>query len=288
MVTLRLPWKGAKVYRGYRELSGAPRESRKELPVTDLVAVDEKVPQGVTLHYVAQGKKGEFLRAALEVPPRALPPLNHPSLEVDKENYTLDVLDEGESVKRYPIALGANPVNRKFCQDMASTPEGWYEVYNLQPQATYYRALDIDYPRPIDHVRHKLAIELGTVEASRPIGGEIQIHGQGIEWDWTAGCMALRDGDMDDLFANQGIRAGLPVFIAGSQLRPEDKSWIQSPPTEAVKRVQTRLKEAGLYTGTLDGQLGDGTARALGLYQNQKGLPSSCQLDGKTRAHFGL
>lgn len=287
-VELNLPWKTADVYRGYVPYDKIPRASRKKLVADAFLAVDRKIPSDIVLYYLAIGPGGQELKAQICIPNEPLPHLVSPSLEVDKSNFTLEVLDQGTVRKRYPIALGQNPINRKFCQDMASTPEGWYEIYNLQPNATYHKALDVDYPRPIDHVRHQLAIENGTVEAGRPIGGEIQIHGWGIGVNWTAGCMALRDKDMDEIFQNRAIRAGMPVFIAGSQLRPSDKEWLVAPTATSVRTVQKRLKAAGFYQGVIDGQFGNGTALALGRYQKAKDLPDSCQLDGKTRRHFGL
>ncbi|HIB69616.1 MAG TPA: hypothetical protein EYO33_32205, partial [Phycisphaerales bacterium] len=190
---MNLPWEGGKLYRSYSHIHMGSRENRREILIEGRTAVDDSVPDGVVVHYLAQKAGKPDIRAHIEIPNRALPPLSAPELEVRKLDYTLTVLDNGRPVKRYPIALGGDPENRKFCQDMKSTPEGWYEVYNLQPDATYFKALDLDYPRAIDAVRHQLAIQQGTIEATRPIGGEIQIHGWGIAGNWTAGCIALRD-----------------------------------------------------------------------------------------------
>jgi len=269
-------------------LSGVPRASKKQLVVEQKQALDERVPDNVTLFYWALGPLGQSAQAQIMIPAKSLAELHKPSLEIDKTNRTLEVIDQGKTVKRYPVALGQNPVNRKDCQDMASTPEGWYKVYNTQPNATYYKALDIDYPRPIDEVRHRLAIESERIESDRPIGGEIQIHGWGIGADWTAGCIALRNDDMDELFADPSIRAGTPVFIAGSQVAIQDKEWLASPPADSVRQVQKRLREKGFYQGAIDGEFGSGTALALGRYQLGQNLPSSCQLDSTTRRHFGL
>ena len=285
---IELPWEGGKLYRSYSYIRLGPRENRCEIPVEGISVTDEGVPDGVEVHYLAQ-KKGEAdLRAHIEVPNRPLPALSNPEFVIRKLNYTLDVLDQGRIVKRYPVALGGDPENRKFCQDMKSTPEGWYEVYNLQPEATYFKAFDLDYPRPIDAVRHQLAIERGLIEESRPIGGEIQIHGWGIAGNWTAGCIALRDEDMTELFGDPAIRAGLKVFLTGSQISASDRDWLRAPPPGAVRKVQAALRESGLYQGVVDGQFGSGTALALGRYQSRNGLPDSCQLDSVTRSHFGI
>lgn len=288
-VVIHAPLTTSTVYRSYSPIYGLPRENRVALPVTHGVARDTVHPDGVQLYYSSLAGRGETsLTTTLQIPRRALPPLSSPTLLVDKAHYTLQVLDGGRVVKSYPIALGALPENRKCCQDMASTPEGWYEVYNLQPQATYYKALDIDYPRPVDRVRHRLSVENHEIEADRPIGGEIQIHGLGIARNWTAGCMAMRNEDIDELFADAAVRAGTPVYIHGYQFHLADRRWLKNPPAEAVRKVQQRLIADHLYQGGADGSLGEGTALALGRYQRRHQLPASCALDAQTRAHFGL
>ena len=287
-VSLKLPWDGGRLYRSYSYIHMGSRENRCEIPVEGRTALDEGAPDGVVVHYLAQKAGQPDVRAHLKIPNRALPPLSNPELEIRKLDYTLPVLDNGRPVKRYPVALGGDPEKRKFCQDMKSTPEGWYEVYNLQPVATYFKALDLDYPRPIDSVRHQLAIQRGAIEPTRPIGGEIQIHGWGIAGNWTAGCIALRDEDMTEIFNDPAIRPGLPVFITGSQVSESDRPWLRAPSAESVAAVQTVLKESGLYQGAVDGQFGNGTALALGRYQVRHGLPDSCQLDRTTRRHFHL
>ena len=135
-VEVKAPWPKCKLYRGYQVLQGTPRESRALLEVNNGFALDEKIPSVVKLHYLALGANNGVSRGSIEIPTKKLPRLHSPELEVDKTHCVLEVR-EGQTVKkRYPIALGANPVNRKYCQDMASTPEGWYEIYNLQPNAT--------------------------------------------------------------------------------------------------------------------------------------------------------
>jgi L,D-transpeptidase-like protein/putative peptidoglycan binding protein len=287
-VTIELPWRDGELYRSFNPVRMGQRENRTSLKVEDRHSIDRDVPAGVTLHYLARKPGRIDLRAQITVPPQELPPLVSPCIEIDKTNYVLRIVDGENTVKRYPIALGGDPENRKFCQDMKSSPEGWYEVYNLQPNATFFKALDLDYPRPIDRVRHQVAIESGRIEPSRPIGGEIQIHGRGVAGNWTAGCIALRDEDLTEIFNDPAIKPGVEVFITGSQIEKVDREWLKSPPSDAVKKVQTALKQAELYQGVIDGQFGNGTALALGRYQVKNGLPDSCQIDRETREHFGI
>ena len=51
--------------------------------------------------------------------------------------------------------------------------------------------------------------------AGRGIGGLIEIHGHGGRGtDWTNGCIALSDAEMDRLFA--AVFVGTPVTIVGT------------------------------------------------------------------------
>lgn len=286
-IRLTLPWEGAEVWRSYMPISDQVAGVNMVYNKVQGTELDDPAPHGVDLYYLARSPQGEVVQCQLPAQPDALKRVRNPRIHVDKDHYTLTVYEGDRVAKRYPIALGANPTNRKFCQDNASTPEGLYRIYNLQPQATFYRAFDIDYPNRVDHIRHELAIKHGEIESSRSIGGEIQIHGQGITYNWTHGCMALRNEDMDELFAHAELGVNLEVFITGSQISLEDRSWLLQPDQDYVKEVQRRLGKEGFYKGSLDGDFGDGTARALGQFQHKHGLAVSCQLDRHTREFLG-
>lgn len=191
--------------------------------------LDMAAPQGVQLSYqlrlvYADGRSVFSEVAFITVPAPPWPSrLVSPSLYVDKLAYCLTVLDGGQPVRRFPIALGANPVNRKLHLDRASTPEGLYRISGLQPKAEFYRAYDLNYPNETDRVRYRMLADRGELPDPLPdIGGEIQIHGDGIEGNWTWGCIALRNQDMDLLFSRPELAKGIPVVIVGAELRPED------------------------------------------------------------------
>jgi len=229
---------------------------------------DGAAPQGVPLYYQLK-VDGEFsgvARIALRGGP--LGALESPVLRVDKLACTLTVCDGSAPRKRYPIALGRNPCRRKLHQDAASTPEGVYRIASLQPQATYHRAYDLDYPNAVDRFRydfHRSHGLLPLVDGGLPdIGGEIQIHGRGIHTHWTHGCIALRNEDMDELFACVAIRAGTVVLIWGSEL--------------------SRADVEGMLAGVTLEMLGyDGTPEALAELQLREGLPVTGALDERTR-----
>lgn len=211
---------------------------------------DTLMADGVNYYYGLQRGKEWISYGPVSIPRRPLPSSDHPMIKVDKANYTLSVVSEGATLKRFPIAMGSRPMRRKFEQDRASTPEGRYVIYGCQPKATFHRAYDMDYPRPVDRARHDV---LGS---QMPIGGEIQIHGDGIDGNWTWGCMALRNEDMDELFRHPEIGAGTPLWIAGGEL-----SWADLE-SDALGPLASPVQ--------------------IGRFQQQMGLPVTCISDVAT------
>ena len=252
------------------------------IPITSNSMLDTQVADNVTYTYLYV--KGDTVHGPLSIvrPDKTLKQLASPSLLVDKVHYYLEVRDKGQKLKRYPLVLGATPDKRKLNQDNQSTPEGFYRIINLQPDATYHKAYDIDYPNAIDRFRYRFAqtyLDLGEPG----IGGEIQIHGWGIPRNYTWGCMALRDSDMDELFKHPEIGVNTSVQIVGHVLSRADLASIGKSRTgDEIKKLQKRLKSLGYEPGPLDGQLGEATRTALGRFQIDQRLPVSCQLDQKT------
>lgn len=243
-------------------------------------AVDAEAPHGVPLYYQMK-LDGRFTNvASVTLPARRLGTLSAPAIRVDKLSCTLTVYERGEVVKRYPIALGRNPFRRKLHQDNASTPEGVYRIIGLQPEATYYRAYDISYPNATDRFRYDFAAERGLlprVDGKTPgIGGEIQIHGKGIRTHWTHGCIALRNEDMDELFACRAIAEGTPVLIWGTELSRRDVEGLYAGTVPAT--------DAGLRTL---GYKPARTMRSLAELQLKEKLPVTGVLDERTRARLG-
>lgn len=114
----------------------------------------------------------------------------------------------GDSVLRtYRIALGPNPVSHKEREGDGRTPEGIYRIDRRNPRSRYHLALHISYPNERDIAR---AAELGVAP-----GGDIMIHGlkdgQPREADWTQGCIAVTDQEMDEIW--HLVDDGVPIEI---------------------------------------------------------------------------
>lgn len=261
--------------------------ARIELPPQTREFQDTLAPQQVELHYQLELKlkNGDKMWSNVERARCAAQPIKmlaKPQILVDKVTYCLMLMDGPVIVRRFPIALGADPNKRKLHFDRASTPEGVYRITGLQPRATYHRAYDLNYPNSVDQTRYRLSAELGILpRTAPPIGGEIQVHGGGIEQNWTWGCIALRNQDMDWLFARPELKAGCRISIAGSELRPEDLHVITAAGVEEKRAFYQRLTSLGLAEG-------DQWGNAIGRFQYHSGLPITTQLDRKTRERLKL
>ncbi|WP_207102503.1 L,D-transpeptidase family protein [Paracoccus shandongensis] len=146
------------------------------------------------------------------VPPPATPltgPVDH--IVIQKSARRMTAFRDGQVLKTYPIALGFAPDGDKRQQGDGKTPEGRFTIDRVNPKSAYHLSLGLDYPRPQDRAR---AAALGVDP-----GGDIFIHGQPNErpdgetlpGDWTAGCIAISDSDIRELFA--AARIGTTVEI---------------------------------------------------------------------------
>ncbi len=158
------------------------------------------------------------------------------SLEAVKSARLLRFFSEGIHIKSYVIALGSNPVPPKTKRGDNATPEGLYYVCEKNPGSSYHKSLKLSYPGVRDAKR---GLDSGLITRSQhdaivravargrtppmdtALGGDICIHGGGgcavtskgevAVYDWTQGCIALSNDDVDELFAV--VPVGTPVKI---------------------------------------------------------------------------
>ena len=136
---------------------------------------------------------------------------------VDKLRRRVILYRAGRATASYPAELGANGLRRKEHSGDRATPEGRYRIVEAKqaPASRYNKALLINYPNDEDRMRFALGRTRGTIPTRADIGSLIEIHGDGGEGrDWTDGCIALTDEDMDRLFAH--VQVGPPVTIVGT------------------------------------------------------------------------
>jgi cellobiose-specific phosphotransferase system component IIA len=136
---------------------------------------------------------------------------------VDKIARKCYVYKNGKVSQSFTTELGKNWVGNKSRQGDKSTPEGKYYVTKKLKgsQTIYHKALLINYPNDDDRARFASNQANGAVARNAKIGGLIEIHGGGGRGiDWTDGCVALTDKEMDKLFGL--VDTGTPVYIVGS------------------------------------------------------------------------
>ncbi|MBN2174043.1 MAG: L,D-transpeptidase family protein [Bacteroidales bacterium] len=139
------------------------------------------------------------------------------AIVVDKMARKCYLYKKGKLKESFSAELGLNWIGDKQMKGDKSTPEGMYLVTKkLDSKKTkYYKALMINYPNEDDQTRFKENLKNGNIPKGSQIGGLIEIHGEGGKGvDWTDGCVALINSDMDVVFRMAEI--GTPVTIVGS------------------------------------------------------------------------
>lgn len=146
------------------------------------------------------------------LPARAYAPVVAPRADavvVSKSKRTLVLQSGGSVLRSYRIHLGFAPEGTKVASGDGRTPEGQYFIDRRNPRSDFYLSLGISYPNAQDTAR---AEALGL----RP-GGDIFIHGgprrpeDRRKADWTAGCIAVSDAEMEEIWSL--VPTGTPIAI---------------------------------------------------------------------------
>ncbi|HEY2865654.1 MAG TPA: L,D-transpeptidase [Pyrinomonadaceae bacterium] len=154
------------------------------------------------------------------------PNLAAPRIVVSKVARKLQVFDGNLLIKTYRISLGSTPVGNKSKEGDGCTPEGEFYIFAKNPESKYHLSLAISYPG-IDAATRGLkdgliseeehnaivdAINMGKMPQQKTrLGGEIYLHGGGADTDWTRGCIAMADRDIQEVF--DAIPVGTMVRI---------------------------------------------------------------------------
>ena len=126
-------------------------------------------------------------------------------IRIDKSDHSLELVVEGAVYKRYRVAIGPGGDGPKQWEGDMKTPVGSYEV--IAHYGIFHRFLHVNYPNAEDRRRYARLAREGKVPAGAGIGDSIGIHGvndpdqAGVhkERDWTLGCIALDDAEIDEI-----------------------------------------------------------------------------------------
>jgi len=166
-------------------------------------------------------------------------PLKDARVEILKSQRRLNLYSGSTLVKSYRVSLGKNPVGHKTKQGDSRTPEGRYFICTRNSTTSDFHVfLGLSYPavsdakrainqkqiswREYQIINQRLASRSAPLWETR-LGGWIGIHGgtdagfaqkkmreRGTR-DWTAGCIALTDAQIEEIHA--ATKMGTPVDI---------------------------------------------------------------------------
>ncbi len=149
------------------------------------------------------------------------------SVKVYKNKRKLKLYINKNFVKTYKIVLGSSPDGHKKREGDGKTPEGDYYICTKNFRSNYFLFLGISYPNIAD-ARNGVNegvitdAEFSEIEAayqdkkrvswSTKLGGQIGIHGGGVAFDWTAGCIALTNDDVAELWKVLDLGDHVEIF----------------------------------------------------------------------------
>jgi murein L,D-transpeptidase YafK len=154
------------------------------------------------------------------------------AIQVSKRERRLRAHCEGGATVEMTVAFGRADGPKRAAGD-ARTPEGYYRISGPARSSRFHRFVPIDYPSLADAATARAEGRLSEPEywriasahgmnqpppADTALGGRLGFHGEGERWrgdspylDWTYGCIALSDADVDFLAAHSAV--GTPVLI---------------------------------------------------------------------------
>jgi murein L,D-transpeptidase YafK len=154
------------------------------------------------------------------------------AIAVSKRDRRLRAACEGGAQVEMVVALGRGAAGPKLHTGDSRTPEGQYRIGAARP-SRFHQFIPFDYPSlsdaetaraqgrlsDADYRRIAAAHEHGeSPPADTALGGFLGLHGEGERWrgdsrllDWTLGCIALSDADVDFIAARSA--EGTPLSI---------------------------------------------------------------------------
>jgi murein L,D-transpeptidase YafK len=153
-------------------------------------------------------------------------PLIDPKIVIKKSQRQLLLFSKGKLVRTYRIGLGLSPLGDKVRAGDRRTPEGEFYVFTKNEKSAFYLSLGLSYPNAAhaarglrdglitrtqyDAIMRALRAKKAPPQNTR-LGGDIYIHGNGAQSDWTWGCAALENENIRELF--DAVSVGTPVVI---------------------------------------------------------------------------
>ncbi|SDW86927.1 L,D-transpeptidase catalytic domain [Roseicitreum antarcticum] len=137
-------------------------------------------------------------------------------IRIYKAERQMELMHHDRVLRSFRVGLGRDPIGHKTTRGDGRTPEGRYVIDRRNPESAFHLSIGMSYPNAADLAQ---AAERG-VDA----GGDIFIHGWGPRFqrargDWTDGCIAVSDREMEDIYAM--VRNGTPIEVFAARPVPE-------------------------------------------------------------------
>ena len=175
--------------------------------------------------------------------PEIIVTLDAVTIVVEKELRQLSLYSEQKLVKidgkpaQWHVGLGDAPLGHKQAEGDERTPEGSYYISDHSESSSYHGSILIHYPNTEDakagleteqitEPQYKEIIEAEESKTRPPmntkLGGWLLIHGSGKasglpskagEYDWTNGCVAMSNDDLDELRRSLGKIEGKVLIL---------------------------------------------------------------------------
>ena len=135
-------------------------------------------------------------------------------VRVYKSQSRIEMLFEGQVVKTYFAHLGKGGLLPKRQEGDMRVPEGQYFLDTKNPDSKYHKSLHVSYPNEED-------IKRAAAAGVKP-GGDIMVHGYPNniiaravarrKTDWTQGCMAVEDNEMDEIYNSLEVPTPITIY----------------------------------------------------------------------------
>jgi murein L,D-transpeptidase YafK len=155
-------------------------------------------------------------------------------IRVSKRQKSVFLYEGTDLVMKVPADFGYNAFADKVRQGSGTnpddwrTPEGTFFVVKKNPYSKFYKAFVLNYPTAEDAERglkqglisgaqHRAIVDAENSFSMPPmstaLGGMIEIHGDGTgaSTNWTQGCIAVHNKQMDELW--EWVVVGTPVLV---------------------------------------------------------------------------
>jgi murein L,D-transpeptidase YafK len=166
-------------------------------------------------------KEGEVFFMKPETKPQNV------NIKIYKEARRLELHGDDKLIGVFKIAIGGAPFGEKNKEGDKKTPEGKYYICTRNDKSKYNLFLGISYPNAEDALRGlenglideviyreiKIAIENHKRPSwDTPLGGAVGIHGGGASRDWTLGCIAVSDEDIEIIWEYTKMNTPVEIY----------------------------------------------------------------------------